>query len=186
MAVLALIRGASVSLTQKRDCMMVGPAAPEESLPADPTLPPMPQLPTARRKTPRSIPGFFDFLTRLVGRIKEALDYDLADGVLLGIAGSEMPAADSAIVPQLEAVIRTSGKPELTCKKGIFQGYNVWLARSGGEKKNIGFSSSRHFMVEEPLPAAGVAEVWNFEVQSRYKDAPFGQVSQPFGITVRG
>ena len=48
------------------------------------------------------------------------------------------------------------------------------------------FSTSRRYTVTEPLPAAGMAEVWTFEVQYQYQNAPFGQVSQPLELTVRG
>ena len=50
----------------------------------------------------------------------------------------------------------------------------------------IGFSSSRRFNVEESLPAAGTAEVWTFDEKYRYQSAPFGLVSQPLNLTVRG
>ena len=38
----------------------------------------------------------------------------------------------------------------------------------------------------EPLPAAGTAEIWSFVVQYVYQNVPFGQISQPVSITVRG
>jgi hypothetical protein len=43
-----------------------------------------------------------------------------------------------------------------------------------------------NFTVEEPLPASGTAEIWIFEAQYRYQNQPFGQVSQPLNLTVRG
>ena len=49
-----------------------------------------------------------------------------------------------------------------------------------------GFSTGRRYTVNEPLPAAGTAEVWIFEVQYRLNNAPFGQISQPLELTVRG
>jgi hypothetical protein len=32
----------------------------------------------------------------------------------------------------------------------------------------------------------GIAEIWAFGVQCRYQNQPFGQVSQPLNLTVRG
>ena len=47
-------------------------------------------------------------------------------------------------------------------------------------------TTTRRFVVEEPLPAPGTAEVWVFEVQYRYGNKPFDQISQPINLTVRG
>ena len=62
----------------------------------------------------------------------------------------------------------------------------MWLTRPGAAKRLLGFSLSRRYKVTEPLPAAGTAEVWTFEVQYHYQNAPFGQISQPLQLTVRG
>jgi hypothetical protein len=62
----------------------------------------------------------------------------------------------------------------------------VNLTRPGLARKELGFSSARHYLVLGPLPPAGTAELWVFDVQYRYKNVPFGQLSQPFGITVVG
>lgn len=43
-----------------------------------------------------------------------------------------------------------------------------------------------HSEVTESLPAAGTAETWSFVVQYVYYNAPFGQMSRPVSITVRG
>ncbi len=89
-------------------------------------------------------------------------------------------------IPALSGDIFTSGHPELTCVKGQFQGYDAYLTRPGQTRKLIGFSTARRYNVTEPLPAASVAEIWTFEVQYRYQNQPFGQVSQPLNLTVRG
>jgi hypothetical protein len=112
--------------------------------------------------------------------------YEESDGQLLGIEGTELPAPDPKTVPVLLADFFGNGQPELTCKKGPFQGYDVWLRRPGQESKHIGFSLARNYRVEEPRPAPGTAEIWTFEVQYRYQNAPFGQKSQPLTLTVRG
>jgi hypothetical protein len=111
----------------------------------------------------------------------------VADGQLLGIEGAEVtPPNPATTTPYLTGEIFTSGRPELSCKKGVFHGFLVWLTRPGETKKEIGFSTGRRFNMTEPLPAPGTAEVWIFEVQYRYQDLPFGHVSQPLSLTVRG
>ena len=130
--------------------------------------------------------GFFGFFGGLVARIKSVQNYDPADGTLMGIEGAVIPPPDPAIVPTVTGDLFHSGHPQLTCKKGVFDGYTVWLTRPAQAKKLIGSSFGRNFEVTEPLPAAGVAEIWTFEVQYIYKGAPFGQISQPLLLTVRG
>ena len=154
------------------------------ALPANPTYVPLPTGPSPVAAL--LDPGFFVFFLALVARIKSSLNYDPADGVLLGIEGAEIAPPAMTIVPVVLSDLFHSGHPGLTCKKGVFDGYSVWLTRPGQAKKLIGFSTSRHYEVGEPLPAAGTAEIWIFEVQYRYKGAAFGQVSQPLDLTVRG
>lgn len=175
------------SLTQTRDTMTSAPQSAAMALPGGPILPAVPTL-TGPPPTPALLePGFFTFFSSLVARIKGNENYDPADGILLGIEGAAIPAPDPATdIPVLSGDIFTSGHPELTCVKGQFQGYDVWLTRPTQAKKLIGFSTARRFNVTEPLPAPGVAEIWIFEVQYRYQNQPFGQVSQPLNLTVRG
>lgn len=68
----------------------------------------------------------------------------------------------------------------------MYQGFEVWLTRPGQAQKGLGMSLGRHLEVGEPLPAAGTAEIWSFVVQYVYQNAPFGQMSAPVTITVRG
>jgi len=42
------------------------------------------------------------------------------------------------------------------------------LTGPGQASRPIGFSTTRRYNVTEPLPAPGVAGIWNFEVQYRY------------------
>jgi hypothetical protein len=180
-------RNWSQSLTSTRDTMLTGAPAAAEPLPGLPPLPAAPQISAGPPPVLAQLePGFFTFFSSIVAHIKDATNYDVADGKLLGIEGAEIPTPDPSIVPVVTGDLYTSGHPELTCPKGQFQGYSVFLTRPGQARKNIGFSTTRRFVVEEPLPAAGTAEIWVFEVQYRYQNKPFGQVSQPLNLTVRG
>ncbi len=184
---LTAARDWSQSLTQTRDTMTSAAQSAAVALPGGPVMPAVPTL-VGPPPTPALLePGFFIFFSSLVARIKGNENYDPADGILLGIEGAAMPAPDPATdIPVLTGDVFNSGHPELTCVKGQFQGYDVYLTRPGQAKKLIGFSTARRFNVTEPLPAPGVAEIWIFEVQYRYQNQPFGQVSQPLSLTVRG
>lgn len=187
MDALGTARQWSASLTQTRDMMETAPPGPTIPLPGGPALPAVPNVPGVPATPVQLEPGFMRFFTGLVAQIKNRENYDPADGYLLGIEGAEIPAPSAPTTqPVVTGEITTGGEPELTCKKGLFQGFTAFLTRPGAARKNIGFSSSRHFLVTEPLPAPGTAEVWTFEVQYRYQNAPFGQMSQPINLTVRG
>ncbi|MEO7933029.1 MAG: hypothetical protein ABIT76_07715 [Chthoniobacterales bacterium] len=176
------------SLTTTRDTMTTSNPGVAVALPGGPILPAVPLLPPIPPGTEAMLePGFFTFFSSMVSRIKTATNYDPADGILLGIEGAEIPAPQPATtIPVLTGDLFTSGHPELTCVKGPFQGYDVYLTRPGQPKRLIGVSLSRRYNVTEPLPAPGTAEVWTFEVQYRYQGQPFGQMSQPLALTVRG
>ena len=128
---------------------------------------------------------FFTAFSALVSRIKKDAHYDVADGKLLGIEGVPQPPPNPAIVPVRRGDFHQR-TPRGVVLKGVFQGFDVYLTRPGAARKLVGTSLARRYMVNEPLPAAGTAEVWAFEVQYRYKNAPFGQMSQPVSVTVRG
>lgn len=189
---LAVGREWAQSFTAKRDGMLSGTPLTPVVVPGGPTLPASPVYvsltpPGSMPPVPALLePGFFDFFSGIVGRVKDTQTYEVADGDLLGIEGAEIPTPEQSIVPVVTGDLFHSGHPELTCKKGCFQGYTVWLTRPSGPRREIGFSTARRYNVMEPLPAAGTAEVWTFEVQYRFKDAPFGQMSQPMELTVRG
>ena len=175
------------SLTQMRDAMTNAPQGTSLPMPGGPTLPVVPTLPGPPVTPVLLEPGFFDLFNSLATRIKAAENYDIADGILLKIEGTEIPepiASDT--MPVLTGDIFTSGHPELTCVKGVFQGYQVYLTRPDIARRLIGTSLTRRYNVMEPLPAPGTAEVWTFEVQYLYQNEPFGHVSQPLVLTVRG
>ena len=92
---------------------------------------------------------------------------------------SALPGRSSAAEgPSSEAVGCSSGADERSFRTdgGSF----------GPSKRLKGFTGNRFAAIAEPLPAAGTAEIWSLVVQYQYQDAPFGQMSQPVTITVRG
>jgi len=156
-----------------------------EDLPGLPVLPPVPTFNTPA-VTAQLEPGFFEFLGRLVQQIKTAAVFEEADGLLLKILGPEVPPPDPAIVPEVKYGYAAGGCPELIVKKGPFQGFAVFAAKGSAPLVEVGFSTTRLYELELPMPAAGQAEVWRVQVQYRYKNEPFGQKSQIIEIPVRG
>ena len=61
--------------------------------------------------------------------------------VLPSTKGAEIPAPDPiTTVPVVTGDLYSSGHPELTCTKGQFQGYTVWLTRPGQAKRQLATS----------------------------------------------
>ena len=61
-----------------------------------------------------------------------------------------------------------AGHPEVSCTKGMFQRFNVWLTQFAQTQKTLAVSLGRHFEVTDPLLAAGTAEIWSFLVKYAY------------------
>ncbi len=184
---LAVGRSWSTSLTAQRDALSTGTPGTFDPMPTPPTLPAVALLPPTPPGTPVQIEhAFFTTFAALVSRIKRNPHYDVADGKLLGIEGTPVPPPSPSVVPVPSVVLVTAGHPEVSCTKGVFQGFNVYLTRPAQAQKFLGLSLGRHYLVNEPLPAPGTAEIWSFVAQYQYQNAPFGQMSQPVSITVRG
>lgn len=181
----AAARKWSESVTDARESMFAGTFAGLEPLPDPPILPPVPTFGTPPVPA-QYAPGFVDFLNRLVQDIKNSKVYDEADGILLKIVGPEIPPPDPQTVPVIEWELGTGGQPVIIVPKGPFQGYTVLGAVSTPPLAPVGFSTTRKFAVPLPMPAPGQAAVWRVQVQYRYKNAPFGQLSQIVEIPVRG
>ena len=124
--VLVVGREWAQSLTAKRDGMISSPLGTAVAVPGGPTLTASPTYvsltpPGSMPPVPALLePGFFDFFSGIVSRVKDAANYEVADGELLGIEGAEIPAPQQSIVPVVTGDLTHSGQPELTCKKGVF------------------------------------------------------------------
>ncbi len=175
----------SQSLTEAHDGMTTAEPAAPAPLPGLPVLPPAPTFDTPP-VTALVEPGFFDFLGRLVQQIKNHDAFEDADGILLKILGAEVPAPDPQIVPEIKVKLGAGGCPVISVKKTPFEGYTVWAGKGAEALAKIGFSTTRDYEIELPMPAPGQAEVWRTQVQYHYKGEPFGQKSQVTEISVRG
>ena len=184
---LGIARGWSASLTAQRDALSTGTPGTFDPMPTPAVLPAVANLPGTNPPTPVQVEhAFFTAFAALVSRIKRNPHYDPADGKLLGIEGAPVPPPSPSVVPVPTVALVTAGHPEVSCTKGVFQGFKVFLTRPGQAQKDLGVSLGRHFEVTEPLPAAGTAEIWSFVVQYVYGNVPFGQMSAPVTVTVRG
>ena len=183
---LVIARGWSSSLTATRQVLSSGAPGETDPMPALPVLPPVPTLP-GTPPTPVVLEhDFFNFFSGLVSGIKKSQHYDPADGKLLGIEGTPVPKPDPSVTPSASVGLSTGGHPTVVCPKGQFQGFDVYATLPGGTRQFLATSLGRKYDVGLPLPAAGTAQIWVFEVQYRYQNQPFGLMSQPVSVTVRG
>ncbi len=172
------------SMSDAHDSMTTANPGPLTALPGLPILPAVPTFNTPA-VTAQYEPGFFDFLGRLVQGIKTHDNWDEADGILLKIVGAEVAPPDPDIVPEVKFKYSPSGRPILIVKKMDFQGYTVFVARGAGAMTEIGFSTTREYEINLPLPAQGQFETWQVQVQYRYQNEPFGNKSQVIDIPVK-
>ena len=101
----------------------------------------------------------------------------------------EIPPPSPTVVPVLHVDIMTGGHPELSCVKGVFSGLRTCTRRClGGVRTFIGTSFwPGAFNVPTPAAARGARRrCGSSRLQYRYQNAPFGQMSQPVSVTVRG
>ena len=188
LAVSTILADARQGFTALREGMFLGGEG-STPIPIGPTLPAVPTIEplVAGAPVPVEVEAeFFDFLGRVVAQIKQAENYDRADGETLGIIGPEVPPPSSDIKPQPKVKIGPSGKPVVTCKKSPFQGYQVEVARGTGTFADAGFATAREYEIPLPLPPAGQTETWKIRVQYRLQNALFGQLSDALEIDVRG
>ena len=85
----------------------------------------------------------------------------MADGKLLGIEGTPQARVETLGGARRRRLARgDGGHPEVTCTKGQFQGFNVWLdAARGGAEVPWGCRSGGITRWPKPLPAPGTAEI---------------------------
>lgn len=182
-------RAWSESMTNARDRMQDDAPGDFDPLPGLPVLAAAPTIVPVGGPPAVPVqlePGFFDFLGRLVQQIKSSELYDSNDGVLLKIVGAEVAPPAEDIQPTVKHKFAPSGRPVTVVKKTPFQGYDVKVSRGGAPAVAAGFATAREYEIPLALPPAGTAEVWTVQVQYRYRNAPFGQWSQPLEMTVRG
>ena len=175
------------SVTQKKDQMQRGPGGAAQAIPVGPVLPVVPKMDFGTGlQDIKWEPDFFLYFGSLVARIKGHADYLKADGDLLGIEGAEIPPPNLGIIAPLKVGPGPSGLPQLEVPKGVFEGFDFWFKIGEGAAQYGGFASTRRYVHAITLPGPGVAVLYSYQAQYRYKGQPFGQKSMWVPHSVHG
>ena len=175
------------SVTSKKKQMRDGPGGTAQAMPTGPILPAVPKIDLGTGlQDIKWEPDFFVYFASLVARIKGAVNYDKADGDLLGIEGAQIPPPDPATVPLLKVTIGTGGVPQLEVSKGVFDGFDFCFKIGDGPVQNGPFVSTRRYLHPITLPGPGQAALYSYQAQYRYKGQPFGQKSMWVPHSVHG
>lgn len=177
----------SESTTGKKQQLQHGPTGPAQAMPAGPVCPPVPTINLGAGVVPiKWEPEFFTYFGSLVARIKSTVGYEKADGDLLGIEGAAILPPEPSVVPVLKVTTGTGGLPELDVVKGQFDGYDFQFKVGDGPVQQGTFVSKRHYLHNITLPGPGVAVLYSYCAQYRYKGEPFGQHSAWVTHSVHG
>ena len=175
------------SVTEKKDRLQHGPGGGAQAMPIGSMLPAVPTIDLGLGLQPiKWEPNFFAYFGSLVARIKGHPDYQVADGDLLGIEGTEIQPPSPDTVPALKLSTGPGGLPQLEVPKGVFDGFDFQFTVGGGPVQTGPFVSTRRYVHVVTLPAAGQAAVYSYCAQYRYKGPPFGQKSMWVPHSVHG
>lgn len=177
----------SESVTGKKEQMLKGPGGAAQAMPGGPILPAVPTIDLGTGLQPiKWEPDFFVFFQSVVNGIKVHIDYLKSDGDILGIEGAEMPPPDPLGVVPLKVTIGTGGLPQLEVPKVPFDGFDFEFTVNGGAVQQGTFVSTRRFLHQITLPAAGVSALYTYRARRRYKGQAFGQWSAWVPVAVKG
>ena len=175
------------SVAGKKKQMKDGPAGGAQAMPVGPVLPAVPLIDLGLGMVPiKWEPDFFDYFGSLVARIKNAQVYEKADGDLLGIEGAAIAPPDPMTSPPLKVTVGPGGMPQLEVPKGQFDGFDFQFKIGDGPVQNGPFVSTRRYVHVITLPGPGVAALYSYSAQYRYKGQPFGQKSAWVAHSVHG
>ncbi len=178
-----LLATTTTSATQWKLAVLEGPIP---STPAFFTLPTLPAVPQAAGLP--IVPDFdvLGLIAHLAKNMKDATNYDLNDGLDLGIEGPEIPAPDPASKPVLQGRSGTGGAPEILWKKKEFEGIKLQIDRADGKGWVLLAVDMKPNFTDDlsPLPPAGTSVQWRYRAIYLLNDAEFGQWSEPVTVTV--
>jgi hypothetical protein len=147
-------------------------------------LPDAPGLGTVPAAVP---PGVFKRASSIAGVIKSRTVYTEADGLDLGIEGSEAAKTDLiAAKPAISIRLVQGGKPEIVWNKGDFDGIDIYVDRGAGAWTFLAYDTYPNYIDNAPLPAIGTAAVWKYRAIYKYDDERAGDWSDVVSITVAG
>lgn len=130
--------------------------------------------------------GIFKRATNLANRIKGHLNYTPADGMDLGLIGSEI-TTDSTATCEISLRLAAGGHPEIVWKKQGFTSIEIWADRIGsGKFERVDVDFQPNYIDKHPLPAPGTSEIWAYKAIYRKGDEHVGQWSSIKTISVSG
>lgn len=131
--------------------------------------------------------GIFKRATNLANRIKGHLDYTPADGMDLGLIGSEIATDSATTTCDISLRLAAGGHPEVVWKKHHFTSIEIWADRTGsGKFERVEIDFQPNYIDKHPLPAPGTSEIWAYKAIYRKGDEHVGQWSSVKTISVSG
>ncbi|MFN7119467.1 MAG: hypothetical protein ACK4TA_21910 [Saprospiraceae bacterium] len=131
-------------------------------------------------------PGILKRVRAIINRIKKSIHYSEADGIDLGIEGTETVVDTAAAKPVLKIRISDGGHPEIVWTKQDFDAIEIYKQEADGTWRLVAIDMQPNFVDMEALPPAGTSAVWTYRAIYRKKDKQVGQWSDAVSITVMG
>jgi hypothetical protein len=156
-----------------------------EGVPDGATASVMPTPPDLGTAPAAVAPGVFKRAAAIANLIKGRTVYTEADGLDLGIEGSEAAKTDLiAAKPAISVRLVQGGKPEIVWSKGDFDGIDIYVDRGSGAWVFLATDNYPNYTDNSPLPATGTAAVWKYRAIYKYDDEVAGDWSDVVSITV--
>ena len=143
--------------------------------------------PPALGTAPASVaPGILKRATAIAQRIKKHITYTEADGLDLGLIGTEITHDYDNLKPQI-SVRYKAGHPEIVWTKQGMDGIHLYVDRTNsGSFAFCAHDSKPNYLDNTALPPNGKSEVWQYKVIYVKNDEEVGQFSDVLVVTVVG
>lgn len=146
-----------------------------------------PVAPTFEAAPTAVSPGIFTRVASIVKVIKAKTNYTVSDGEDMGIEGSVAASKNlSEMKPVFNLRITSGGHPEIVWSKEGMDGIHIYVDRGSGTWQWLAMDSYPNYTDTSPLPAAGVAALWQYKIVYRLDDEEVGQFSDVASISVTG
>lgn len=129
--------------------------------------------------------GVITLATSVAGQIKGAVNYDPADGAVLGIEGAiQLVPEAGTTVPEISARPASGGNVEIVWSKGDFGGIKIEVDRGDGWKF-LAVDTQPNY-IDTFKPASGQSAVYKYRAIYLLDDAEFGQWSNIAEVAAKG
>ncbi len=120
-------------------------------------------------------------------KIKDAGNYSVGDGVILGIEAVVTPFDPAAGKPDLVVTISGGGHPLIEYTKSNYAGINIYKDSADGKGFVFYVTCIDPSCTDlSPLPAKDVSATWIYKASYVYKNKEVGVMSKEVPISVRG